>query len=113
MHEISLVCSIIEMLSADAKKRDICKINYIRLVLEQFSGVNQSALQFALENVTKGTILDGTAVEIVINEAKEICRMCDTDFSPQPPFFECPKCGNAGLTGCQNRQLYIDYYEGD
>lgn len=113
MHELSLVASIIELLSRDARERGIKKITRARIVVGELSSVNTRALLFALENVTGGTVLEGAEIELFVREAREKCGDCLREFKPQPPFYQCPACGKTVFPGAESRQLYLDYYEGE
>ncbi|MEW5784848.1 MAG: hydrogenase maturation nickel metallochaperone HypA [Bacillota bacterium] len=113
MHELSIVASIIDSISADARERGIKKISHIRIVVGEFSSVNTGALTFALSHVTRGTILADAAVEVTVREAREKCEHCNREFKPQLPFFQCPTCGKTAFSSSESRQIYIDFYEGE
>jgi len=113
MHELSVVISLIETISEDAQKRGIKKITHFRLSLGEFSSINPRALEFALQALTKQTILHDASYDIVMEEARAECHDCHFVFRPVPPFFLCPSCGKGRVSFLQGRLLNIEYYEGE
>ncbi len=113
MHELSLVKSIIETLEQDSRSRGIKKITRLHIVAGELASVNQRALEFALENVVKGTIIEQTQIDFSVREAWENCPDCEKEFKPKPPFYQCPGCSKAIFPGAENRSVYIDFYEGE
>jgi len=113
MHELSLVESIIESVEHDARSRGIKKITRLRVVAGELASVNHRALSFALENVVGGTFLEQADIELAVKEAWASCPVCQQKFKPEPPFYQCPECGKTVFPSSENRQVYIDFYEGE
>ncbi|RJX25135.1 MAG: hydrogenase maturation nickel metallochaperone HypA [Dethiobacter sp.] len=113
MHELSLVSSLMQIIGEDARKRGLQKINRVSLIIGEMSTSSSRAIEFALEHLCKGTILDGAAFEITIEELQGKCDSCSLLFKPSPPFFLCPSCGKGCSSFTKGRQVYIDFYEGE
>ncbi len=105
--------SLLKAVESDAGQRGIQKVTHFRLVVGEYSAVSIKAMDFALQHLTTGTILDGASYELVTEEARSQCQDCGRAFRPAPPFFLCPGCGRGGAPFTCGRELYIDYYEGE
>lgn len=110
---MSLVQSIIESVEHDSRRRGIKEITRLHIVAGELAHVNRQALEFALENVVKGTILEHTQIDFSIREARESCPECKREFKPEPPFYQCPDCSKTIFPGTESRTVYIDFYEGE
>ena len=113
MHELSLVSSLIEIISRDARDKGLRQVTFVRLVIGALSAASPRAMEFALEYATPGTILEGASVEIAVEEAQCRCEGCAAFFEPQLPFLLCPACGKPASAFARGRDVYIDYYEGE
>jgi len=70
-------------------------------------------VEFALEHLKNGSILEGASFEIVVEKAESECTKCGTLFEPRLPFLMCPSCGKPSSSFIKGRDIYIDYYEGE
>lgn len=112
MHELSIISSLINLVTKDAEDKNISKVTSYCLVVGEQSSVDTRCLAFALEHLTPGTILDGASYKLVKEKSEGRCKICASNFEPEPPFFSCPKC-NGSSEFIRGRNIYIDYYEGE
>ena len=97
----------------DAREKNLRKISFVRLIIGALSSVNPRTVEFALEHLKNGSILEDATFEIVLEEAQSKCTKCATLFEPQLPFMMCPTCGKPSSSYVKGRNIYLDYYEGE
>jgi len=103
MHEFSVMSQIVDSILAEAKKRDARKVEEVDLEIGDFTLLGEEQMRFAYEVLSKGTILQGSNLNIRHLKGKVRCSCgyqgavkVDED-SPHRmvPILECPKCHNA------------------
>lgn len=98
MHEAGLAMEIariaVETLEASGASG---KIASLHLNIGRWSGVDPSALTFALEALADGTELEGAKVVIETVEPTFVCAACGVEYVAKDRLDPCPACG--GLAG--------------
>ena len=106
MHELSMASNLVE-----AALRHIAPgVRATRLVLEvgALSGLVPDALRFCFDLATRGTALEGCALDIVPVPATLRCAPCDRVFEPlQPWSLVCPTCQTPSAELCSGRELLL------
>ncbi len=93
MHELSIVVSIVETATIEAKKAGVNNFDTIELEIGSQSGIVMMALDFAWNEGVKGTVLQN-AERIIHNvQAKAKCVDCSHEFDCESIYDPCPKCG--------------------
>ncbi|MEY2687050.1 MAG: hypothetical protein RL375_1248, partial [Pseudomonadota bacterium] len=80
-----------------------------RLALEAgaLSGVEVSALRFALEAMSPGTLLDGATIDITQPPAAAWCMACAQAVTIQSRLDDCPLCGSAQIQPTGGHELKV------
>lgn len=95
MHEVSIACDLVELAEAAAHTAHADSVVTVHLKLGIFSGVMKDALYFAYENVTKGTILEGSFLDIQDVPLVIYCTRCQQESTLQTiQDFHCPRCNH-------------------
>lgn len=107
MHELSIAQNIVEIVEEEAKKYESSKVESVILEIGTMSGVVPEALNFALTEAVKNTILEHTNFEI--NEIKAVfrCSSCGNEFSMNDLYGDCPECGNFFNDIIKGKELLI------
>ena len=113
MHELSIVSSLMDIITADAREKSLQKVTFVRMIIGALSSANLRSVEFALEHLKHGSILESATFEIVLENAQSRCTKCARLFEPRPPFLMCPACGKPSSVFVKGRDIYIDYYEGE
>ncbi len=92
MHEFSLASDIIDIASQSAKANGCNQVTKVILRIGQLAGVEEPALDTALEALTPGTILSEAVFEKVHIDGKARCLDCNTEFGITDFFSLCPNC---------------------
>ncbi|ALV62551.1 [NiFe] hydrogenase nickel incorporation protein HypA [Thermococcus sp. 2319x1] len=128
MHEWALADGIVRTAIEFARQHGKDKVLGMRIVLGELQDVNQEILEFAINEIKKGTIAEEAEIEFVIEEAEFKCRNCgnewklkdvkggfderikeDIHFIPEVvhAFLACPKCGSRDFEVTRGRGVYL------
>ena len=104
MHEVSVMASIVEAVLQELATHDIEKVEEVDLVIGELTFLGADQLEFAFEIITRGTMLEGSKLNISQEKIEVRCPSCEylgpvaymnegDHFSV--PNLACPKCGGA------------------
>lgn len=107
MHELSIAMNIVEIIEEHSSGMDNGKVSAVELDIGDQSGVIIEALQFALEEAVKSSIMENA--EIMINRIPAICKClsCGNEFTPEDIIAPCPDCGHLYADVIQGREMKI------
>lgn len=107
MHEMSICQSLIANLEDIGAREKVAKITRVRLEVGVFAGVEPQALQFGYDVTTKGTIADGSVLEIIETAGKAWCFDCNSGFEVSERGADCPSCHGARISVTGGDELKI------
>ena len=107
MHEISLIESIIEIITAEMPKHNITRVEAIKLKIGEMRQVIPDTLLFGFQVLSKGTPLEGAELIVENVPTKGHCKICDQDFAMEDWFSNCPECGKAEYDIISGRELRV------
>lgn len=115
MHEMALVTGIMDTVRDSARVNGITKVASIRLVIGKLTMALPDSLQFAFTCLSEQEALfTGAVLEIVEVEIVGKCRLCQSEFTLNEVWDQCPHCTEGTSWDLlKGRELYIDSYEGD
>jgi hydrogenase nickel incorporation protein HypA/HybF len=98
MHETGIVASFLDAVEDRAAGRQVLGV---RLRIGALHRVVEPALERAFEVLSRGTVAEGAAVELVTVPARVLCARCGRRSTVAEPVAACPACGATGpeLTG--------------
>ncbi len=113
MHEMSLCESLIGVIEDQASVHDYKRVRTVFLEIGSLACVEPEALRFSFDLVTRGTLAEGAALEIIKVTPQAWCFACGRTVTVQQRFNPCPDCGGyrLRLTGgdsLQIKQLEVD-----
>ena len=92
MHELSIAMSIVEIAEENAAMAGVK--NEIQIEVGNLSGVVDEALEFALEEAVKNTILKNAKRMVIKTPGKAKCLECSHEFAVDDVFTPCPNCSS-------------------
>lgn len=108
VHELSIAYNLVEAASKAASDAGARRVTVVRMRLGALSGVVQNALQFGHDIATKGTLLEGSRLEIEEVPVIIHCDRCNRDVAlPNIQLFRCPVCNTPSAQIVQGRELEI------
>lgn len=111
MHEQSIVASILTLALENAGKANAGRIVRINLVVGDYTGVVEDAVNFYFGFLSKNTIAAGAAIHYTHVPGQLRCRDCDVLFPLQKQNYHCPKCQGKRVEIVGGRELYIESME--
>lgn len=94
MHELSLTQNILDHTLKSAGSKRIVGVN---LSIGQFSDEREEAIQFYWDDISKGTLAEGSRLQFQYVEAELKCLECGTIFHPKEEMSLCPHCSSPHL----------------
>ncbi|RMG60070.1 MAG: hydrogenase maturation nickel metallochaperone HypA [Deltaproteobacteria bacterium] len=96
MHEYGIASSIVEALLEAAKEHGAVRVTGVEVRVGVLRGVVPEHLSFFYEHLARGTVLEGSALNIVEVPVDITCPGCGT--FPWGEFtLSCPRCGESGI----------------
>jgi len=88
MHEMMVAQSLFTTISDEAAKHNAKPVG-AKISCGTLNPINDEALCFAFEAISKGTSCEGVKLEIEHKPIQGRCKNCNQDFDVE---FSCPKC---------------------
>jgi hydrogenase nickel incorporation protein HypA/HybF len=108
VHELSIAEAVIGIVERHAQGR---KVEKVELKVGHLRQVVPSALEFAFELVSEGTVAEGAELDMETVAAEGDCRECGAH-APLPAFpLMCGSCGSFSVDVTQGEELFVDSLE--
>ena len=111
MHEMSLAKSVIDSIEAEARRSAFTRVERVVLEVGALSCVDAHALDFAFDAVSRGTLAEGSALDILTPPGQAHCFACDADVEVASRAEGCPRCGSHQLIVTGGDELKIKSLE--
>lgn len=113
MHEMSIAEGVLQVIEDAAQRDGFVHVRTIRVEIGRLSGVEPEALAFCFDAVTRGTLAEGAAFEIVAVPGRGRCVACGRETELEALYDVCRHCGEApvqvtGGTGMRVKELEVD-----
>ena len=107
MHELSIAMNIVEIADEESKKAGATKVCEIELEIGTMAGIVIDALEFALDEAKKNSVISDAKITINNIPAKARCLDCDHEFDVEELFTPCPKCNSFRNDIIQGKELRV------
>lgn len=107
MHELSIAMSIVDIAEEKAKQSNANKVSEIELEVGNLSGVIYEALEFAMEEAVKNTLLNNAKCSIIKISGKARCNNCENEFGLDDFYAFCPNCNEFDFEIIQGKELRV------
>jgi hydrogenase nickel incorporation protein HypA/HybF len=94
MHEMSLAGGILRLVEQSCERDPFERVTKLRLEAGALSGVEVSALRFALEAMSPGTLMEHAEIDIDEPAAAAWCMHCSQNITIHSRTDACPVCGS-------------------
>lgn len=111
MHEASVVEALVRIAVEEATRREAARVLAVNLVVGETTGYMAESLEFYFKTSTKGTVLEGAALNIRYVKPLIKCPSCGKLFERKRFTFDCPDCGVPGTMTSVGNEFYIDTME--
>lgn len=113
MHEVSIMGEVFEIIENAAMENQLKKINRVTLKIGEFSCVEEHALRFAFEALSKDGIVEKAQLDIEKVEATAACSFCGKIFRVSFTEKNCPVCGNFTNNIVTGYEIELSQLEGE
>jgi len=110
MHEMMVAESLLTTISYEAAKRNAKPIS-AKISCGTLNPINDEALCFAFEAITKGTSCEGMKLEIEHKPIQGLCKNCNQDFDVEFSCPRCPKCSSEDFELLADAPLLLEEIE--
>ena len=107
MHELSIAMNIVEIVEESAADANCKAVSEIDLEIGSMSGVVIEALQFALEEAVKSSIMETARINIHEISARVKCIACAHEFEPEDIIAVCPECGHIYADVIRGKEMKV------
>lgn len=111
MHELSLAQNIMDIVEEQCHKNNVKKVTALWLELGALSCVEQSALEFCFDMITKETIAENCKIHFIPIPAQAYCWQCEKIVTISIQQNACPHCGSIHLQRQSGDELRIKEIE--
>lgn len=111
MHELSITQSMFDLVLKHAEQAEAKKVKKINLVIGEMTGVVRECIQFYLDFLSEGTIVEGAALSVEMVPPKARCRQCGETFQLREFDWTCSNCGGKSLEVMAGRELFVESIE--
>lgn len=94
MHEMSLAEGVLQLVEDTAKRESAQRVKLVVLEIGRMSSVQPEALRFCFDAVTRGSIAENAALEIVDVPGAGWCMQCAATVPMSELYGACPTCGS-------------------
>ena len=107
MHELSIAQNIVEIVEEEVSKTNGKTVEKLVLEVGTMSGIVREALEFALDEAIKNTILETSKIEIIEIQGIAKCEKCNQEFETEEIYSACPNCSHLYSTIIKGNELKI------
>lgn len=111
MHELSLCRSILDIVNEHIDGKNCRRVKRISLEIGQLAAVDELALRFGFEVLSKGTLAEQAILDIIEIEGKALCDTCLKTVKLKNYYDACQTCGHCSLTITQGEELRVKFLE--
>ncbi|MBN2396004.1 MAG: hydrogenase maturation nickel metallochaperone HypA [Candidatus Atribacteria bacterium] len=112
MHERSVARNLLNIVLSQAKTlEDQVKIEVIRIVVGDFTMIQDELLVEAFYQLARSTTAEKAKIEITHSPLKGKCQKCKQEFLINKQEFKCPYCGSPFVQIISGEELFVQDIE--
>lgn len=111
MHEMSLAEGVLQLVEDTALRERALRVKLVVLEIGRMSSVQPDALRFCFDAVTRGSIADGAALEIVDVPGSGWCMKCAATVPMEELYGACPTCGSHQVQATGGTEMRVKEIE--
>lgn len=108
MHEMGITQGILSAAFEAAEGAGASRVTAIRVSVGDMTEIVSTALEFAFEALTPGTMAEGATLVITQVGAHSRCNDCGIEYDHDRFQMLCPECGSFNVELLHGRELQID-----
>jgi hydrogenase nickel incorporation protein HypA/HybF len=92
MHEMSIAVNVVEIVAEYARTHNARRVVRVAVEVGGLSGIVPDALAFSYDVAARGTVAEGSRLDIRPVAVLAVCADCGHSFAPDYHLFVCPRC---------------------
>lgn len=113
MHELGLTQHLVEIAERAAKENGAMQVRSVTVEIGGLAGVVPESVEFCFEACSRGTLLEGSRLEIIFIPGRARCYDCHVECAIDTYTVACPGCGGFSLERLQGEELRVIEMEVD
>jgi hydrogenase nickel incorporation protein HypA/HybF len=110
---MSLAEGVLQVIEDAARQQGFGHVRAVWLEIGRLAAVDAEAMRFCFDAVTRGSLAEGSRLEIVDTEGSAWCMQCSESVAVAALYEPCPKCGSyqlqvTGGTEMRVKELEVD-----
>lgn len=94
MHEMSICEGILQVIEDQALAQKFSEVKRVCLEIGPLAGVELEALHFSYDVVVRGSIAEGSQLEVISLSVNGWCMPCAKSVDVKQRYDACPECGS-------------------
>jgi hydrogenase nickel incorporation protein HypA/HybF len=111
MHEMGIANSVLESVKAEVARHPGTLPSKVGLRIGEMAAIDQDALRFCFEAITRETELESLELEIEISPFRFRCSNCQHEFAVRDYETRCPQCASLETKFISGDELELAYLE--
>ena len=111
MHEMSLAEGVMQIIEDAARSQGFKRVRAVRLEIGRLAAVETDALRFAFDVVTRGSVAEGAALDIIDVPGAAWCMRCGETVPIAARGDACPNCGSYQLQIGEGTEMRVKELE--
>lgn len=111
MHEMSLAEGVMSLVEDAARIHGFNKVRTVRVEIGRLAAVETDALRFAFDVVTRGSVAEGAALDIINVPGAAWCMRCGDTVPIGARGDACPNCGSYQLQIGEGTEMRVKELE--
>lgn len=107
MHEITITCALMKVVSDEAQRRGSGKVTGITLTIGGLQGIEPAMLKSSFDLLAEDTIMAGANLKINQLPVRVFCRQCD-DILVADAHFRCGACHGSDVRIQHSEGMTVD-----
>jgi hydrogenase nickel incorporation protein HypA/HybF len=113
VHEMSLAEGVLQVIEDAALKQGFSRVRTVWLEIGQLAAVEVEAMRFCFDAVTRGSLAEGSQLEIIATPGSAWCMQCSASVTVPALYDPCPQCGSHQLQVTGGNEMRVKELEVD
>jgi hydrogenase nickel incorporation protein HypA/HybF len=110
---MSLAEGVLQLIEDAARQQGFARVRSVWLEIGRLAAVDAEAMRFCFDVVTRGSIAEGSRLEIIATPGSAWCMKCSQSVAVEQLYDPCPLCGShqlqvSGGTEMRVKELEVD-----
>lgn len=111
MHEMSIAEGVVQLLEEQSLTQSYTRVKHVWLEIGPLAAVESEALRFCFDAVTRNTLAEGAALDIIDLPGEAWCLGCASTVPITQRYDSCVNCGSYQLQVTRGDELRIKELE--